>query len=124
MGLQYFPLPPDTPCAGDADCGPPDPTAPPEWAGCRVPTVCAAPGALLGVAANLCAPATAARDCYRAGTSCVPLGQCSASGWRCTSVGRACDTGIAGDVCTAPPSRTCLSAALCNPALFRQMAVP
>src|SRR5688500_18816439 len=64
IALQYFPLPRETECTSDADCGPFDSSAgKPEWYGCRTPMVCAPPRAPLGTAVNICAPATAPADC-------------------------------------------------------------
>ena len=123
IGLQYFPLPTWTECNGDADCGPFDSSSgKPEWWGCRQRTVCAPPKAPLGTAVNICSPATAKADCF-GGTTCVDLGYCSLTGWRCTSVGDACQTGRPGDTCTRYP-RVCNGAQICNPARFRELAIP
>jgi hypothetical protein len=123
IGLQYFPLPQWTECSSNADCGPFDGAAgKPEWWGCRPRTVCAPPRAPLGTVVNICSPATAQADC-RAPSACVPLGYCSASGWHCTSVGAPCQTGRAGDTCTRYP-RICNGAQICNPAMFRALAIP
>jgi hypothetical protein len=123
VGLQYFPLPHETECTSDADCGPFDSAAgKPEWWGCRTPMVCAPPKAPLGTAVNVCSPATAAADCH-APASCVPIGYCSATGWPCTSLGDTCQSGSAGDVCTRYP-RVCNGSQICNPARFRELAIP
>ena len=123
IGLQYFPLPQWTECGSDADCGPFDSSSgKPEWFGCRQRTVCAPPRAPLGTAVNICAPASAAADCNN-GTSCIPLGYCSASGWFCFSAGDPCQSGTAGDTCKAFP-RVCNGSQICNPRLFRELAIP
>jgi hypothetical protein len=124
VGLQYFPLPPETECATDADCGPFNSAAgKPEWWGCRTPMVCSPPHAPLGTAFNVCATATAQEDCFLRATSCVPIGYCSVTGWPCTDLGQACETGRAGDTCTRYP-RVCNASLICNPAMFRNLAVP
>lgn len=123
VGLQFFPLPLETECNSDADCGPFNAGfGKREWWGCRVPTVCAPPNAPLGTVVNVCGPGSAATDCSH-GHSCVPSGYCSVTGWPCTTVGQVCKTGVAADACTSYP-RICNGAAICNTAMFRKLVVP
>jgi hypothetical protein len=124
LGLTFFPVPDETECASNADCGPFQASAgKPEWWGCRPHTVCAPPNAPLGTAYNVCAPASAAEDCFQRGTSCVTLGYCSQTGWPCTALDRPCQSGTAGDTCRAWP-RVCNASLICNPAFFRQPVLP
>jgi hypothetical protein len=123
IGLQYFPLPRETECTSDVDCGPNGAGGKPEWWGCRVPTVCSPPHAPLGTVFNVCAPASAQDDCYIRATSCLPAGYCSVTGYACTSLGEVCETGRPGDTCARWP-RVCNGSPICNPAMFRKLAVP
>lgn len=123
VGLQFFPLPMETECTSDADCGPYGASGKREWWGCHNPMVCAPPRAPLGTSVNICAPASAQADCLRATTSCVPLGYCSVTGWACTTLGDVCQSGSAGDTCMRYP-RVCNGAPICNPAMFSKLAVP
>jgi hypothetical protein len=124
IGLTFFPVPDDTECNSNADCGPFNSSAgKPEWWGCHPPMVCAPPNAPLGTAYNVCAPATASADCFARGTSCVTLGYCSHTGWPCSALDRPCQSGTAGDTCKAWP-RVCNASLICNPAFFREPVLP
>jgi hypothetical protein len=124
IGLTFFPVPPDTECSSNSDCGPFFSSgAKPEWWGCRPSMVCAPPNAPLGTAYNVCGPASAAEDCVFRGTSCVTLGYCARTGWACTVLGQACQSGTAGDTCLPWP-RVCNASQICNPAFFREPVLP
>lgn len=124
VALQFFPLPLDTACSSDADCGPVNTSfgLPERFGGCRVPTICAPPNAPLGIASQICSPKSSPSDCH-APSSCMPVGYCSVSGWQCTAINQACATGQAGDVCIQKPV-VCNGSSICNPTLFHRLDVP
>jgi hypothetical protein len=96
VGLQMFPLHPRT-CGDDGDCFLPSP------GGCVNYSACLAPNAPLGSGISCGSPAD--DDCP-AGTACVPLGRCSASGGDCVGMGQPCPSGVANDMC-GPRMRQC-----------------
>jgi hypothetical protein len=113
VGLQFFPITVQAPCASDQDCAA-------TGGVCYARQVCPGPDPLTpGIR---CRPGVAPPTCP-GGAMCVPTGACSASGALCTNVGEACPAGAG--TCDAFP-RTCFPGdgkGACDPTSYEAPAV-
>lgn len=97
VGLQFFPWAADNPiCAQDSDCPGTTRVVP-----CLYERMCTGP---LTIGCGMIAGATSPNDCP-AGQRCK-MGQCNVTGHDCFELDKACDSGVAGDMCKPRP-RTC-----------------
>jgi hypothetical protein len=116
VGLQFFPYSPnqDSPCGTDQDCGFP-------FAG-PVPA-CVERRVCVGAPGTPPSCGRASDPPCAAGTSCAPLGRCSAEALYCTNLGGPCP-GAAG-MCKAV-GKTCRESDFsesCNADVFRRLSV-
>jgi hypothetical protein len=92
VGLQLFPV--HKPCTDDGYCFLPAP------GGCTIFSACVAGNGSLAASVPC---GLADDDPCPAGTTCQPLGRCSASGGDCVGMGTTCPGGVPNDTCGLRP---------------------